>query len=107
MKRVVTPLKKMGAIFDGRENSSLLPLSIRGSQLHSIRYRFPVKSAQVKSAILLAGLFAKGETTVIEKGKRRDHTEKMLASFQAQIEIHENYSTLIDNQIQRRHIIIL
>lgn len=106
MKRVVTPLKKMGAIFDGRENSSLLPLSIRGSQLHSIRYRIPVKSAQVKSAILLAGLFAKGETTVIEKGKTRDHTEKMLASFQAQIQIHENEITLIDNQLQGTDILI-
>lgn len=90
MDRVITPLKEMGLLVDGRSNGSLLPLSIRGARLTGMRYKLPVKSAQVKSAILLAGLFADGETTVIENGQTRDHTEVMLKAFGADIRQKEN-----------------
>lgn len=87
MNRVVNPLREMGAKIDGRENGEYLPLSIRGTSLKGIRYELPVKSAQVKSAILLAGIFTDGETTIIEKAKTRDHTENMLRAFGADISI--------------------
>ncbi|WLV23435.1 3-phosphoshikimate 1-carboxyvinyltransferase [Aciduricibacillus chroicocephali] len=87
MDRVVNPLRQMGAQFDGREGGSYLPISIRGKQLHSITYEMPLKSAQVKSAVLLAGLLADGETTVIEKTPTRDHTENMLRAFGADLTV--------------------
>src|SRR5690625_2794519 len=90
MGRVVNPLKLMGASIDGRENGEFLPIAIRGKELKGIQYEMPVKSAQVKSAILLAGLFATGKTTVIEETKTRDHTENMLAAFGANITVHQN-----------------
>src|SRR5699024_1374367 len=90
MERVVTPLKQMGAQIDGRKNGKFLPLSTRGTVLKGIEYKLPVKSAQVKSAVLLAGLFAEGETTVIEKAKTRDHTENMLRAFGADIHVKEH-----------------
>jgi 3-phosphoshikimate 1-carboxyvinyltransferase len=79
MKRVVGPLTQMGAIIEGREDGNKLPLTITGSRLRGISYELPVASAQVKSAILLAGLYAEGETEVIEPEASRDHTERMLA----------------------------
>jgi 3-phosphoshikimate 1-carboxyvinyltransferase len=85
MARVVAPLTEMGARIDGREDGRLAPLAIRGGGLHGIRYRMPVASAQVKSAVLLAGLFAKGETVVEEVEATRDHTERMLAAMGARI----------------------
>lgn len=85
MARVTTPLAGMGAKFIGRDNNNLLPLAIRGGQLKPLNYQSPVASAQVKSAILLAGLFAQGETSVTEPTISRDHTERMLKSFGADI----------------------
>lgn len=85
MARVTTPLAGMGAQFIGRDNNNLLPLAIRGGQLKPLNYQSPVASAQVKSAILLAGLFAQGETSVTEPTISRDHTERMLKSFGADI----------------------
>ena len=85
MARVVGPLREMGARVDGREDGRLAPLSIRGGGLHGMRYRMPVASAQVKSSILLAGLFAEGETIVEEPEATRDHTERMLAAMGARI----------------------
>ncbi|MDP9237868.1 MAG: 3-phosphoshikimate 1-carboxyvinyltransferase [Chloroflexota bacterium] len=85
MARVVTPLREMGARVDGRDGGRLAPLAIRGGGLHGIRYRLPVASAQVKSAVLLAGLFADGETIVEEGEATRDHTERMLAAMGARI----------------------
>lgn len=80
MRRVTDPLTRMGARIDTREG--LPPLQIHGSQrLHGIRYELPVASAQVKSALLLAGLYAQGETEVIEPHPTRDYTERMLAAF--------------------------
>jgi len=78
MDRVVIPLRKMGARIEGRQSGRFPPLGISGSILHEIEYVLPVASAQVKSCILLAGLYAEGPTTVIEPGPSRDHTERML-----------------------------
>lgn len=89
MARVVRPLQKMGAQIDGRLNGTYLPLAIRGKQLNGIHYHIPVKSAQVKSAILLAGLFAKGKTKITELAKTRDHTENMLKAFGANISVND------------------
>ena len=86
MTRVTKPLTEMGAIIDGRENGEYTPLSIRGGDIHGIVYHPPVASAQVKSSILLAGLQAKGVTTVVEPEKSRDHTERMIRQFGGQVE---------------------
>lgn len=94
MSRVINPLRKMNATIDGRQEGEFLPLAIRGHRLTGIEYELPIKSAQVKSAILLAGLFAEGETTVIEQTKTRDHTENMLKSFGADIVVNENRVTI-------------
>jgi 3-phosphoshikimate 1-carboxyvinyltransferase len=85
MARVTNPLREMGAKIDGREHGNYTPLSIRGGNLQAIRYTSPVASAQVKSAILLAGLMAAGTTTVIEPHKSRDHTERMLKAFGGEV----------------------
>lgn len=86
MGRVTTPLREMGASIDGRDGGRLAPLSVRGGGLRGIRYESPVASAQVKSAVLLAGLFADGATTVVEPEPSRDHTERMLAAMGARLE---------------------
>lgn len=84
MSRVLKPLKQMG--LEVLENKDTLPLTIRGtSDLVPIVYELPVPSAQVKSAILIAGLAAAGETTVIEREPTRDHTERMLRYFGADV----------------------
>lgn len=85
MKRVTVPLREMGAAIDGRNGGDFTPISIRGGQLEAIQYTSPVASAQVKSAILLAGLQASGTTTVTEPHKSRDHTERMLSMFGAEV----------------------
>jgi 3-phosphoshikimate 1-carboxyvinyltransferase len=90
MKRVVAPLVKMGASVTGRKDGSLLPLAISGRRLKGISYSTPVASAQLKSTLLLAGLYAEGETEVIEPAKSRDHTERMLKLFGAQILVRDN-----------------
>lgn len=98
MDRVIHPLQQMGANIDGREGGNLLPLSIKGSPLTGMYYTLPVKSAQVKSAVLLAGLLANGQTTVLEKTKTRDHTENMLAAFGADIAVNGNEVTITSKQ---------
>lgn len=85
MGRVVEPLRKMGAEIWGRNSATLLPLAIRGGGLKGLIYRTPVASAQLKSALLLAGLFADSPTTVVELEKTRDHTERMLTYFGANV----------------------
>ena len=85
MKRVVGPLRQMGAEIRAREDN-FAPLEIRGGRLHAIDFAMPMASAQVKSAVLLAGLFADGETKVTEPARTRDHTELALEEFGAQIE---------------------
>lgn len=87
MQRIVAPLRQMGAEIMGRDSDRYPPLAIRGKRLNPIRYRLPVASAQVKSAILLAGLYADGETEIIEPLKSRDHTERMLPAFGADVTV--------------------
>ena len=94
MNRVVNPLRQMGATIDGSNNGNLLPLSISGNKLTGINYTLPVKSAQVKSAILLAGLLAEDETSVTEEIPTRNHTENMLQAFGADITT-DGYTTTI------------
>ena len=83
MGRIVEPLRRMGAAIDGRADGKLAPLAIRGARgkIKPLDYTSPVASAQVKSAILLCGLYADGDTSVSEPSKSRDHTERMLRSF--------------------------
>ncbi len=89
MGRVLTPLQKMGAQVVG-ENSDVLPLELRGSaDLVPIRYELPVASAQVKSAIMLAGLHAPGQTVILEPKPTRDHSERMMRHFGADIGVQE------------------
>jgi 3-phosphoshikimate 1-carboxyvinyltransferase len=86
MKRVVTPLSAMGAKIAGRAGGEKAPLGISGGKLSGITYDSPVSSAQVKSAILLAGLYAEGQTIVREPHRSRDHSERMFRHFGADIE---------------------
>ena len=94
MGRIVTPLSEMGASIEGSDGNTLLPLTITGRPLKGIRYASPVASAQLKSALLLAGLYAEGETTVIEPALSRDHTERMLTAFGAELTVDGNSVTL-------------
>jgi 3-phosphoshikimate 1-carboxyvinyltransferase len=85
MKRILTPLREMGAqIF--AQNENFAPLEIHGGKLRGIHYEMPMASAQVKSAVLLAGLFAEGDTSVTEPARTRDHTELALEEFGVAIE---------------------
>jgi len=86
MSRVTDPVRSMGAKVDGREGGNKMPLSIRGGKLKGIDFKSPVASAQVKSCVLLAGLFAEGETSVTEPKATRDHTERMLPLFGQDVE---------------------
>jgi 3-phosphoshikimate 1-carboxyvinyltransferase len=87
MGRIIAPLSQMGARFDAGRTT--LPLIVHGGRLKGITYRSPVSSAQVKSAVLLAGLNAEGETVLIEPERSRDHTERMLAVFGAAFDYTE------------------
>jgi 3-phosphoshikimate 1-carboxyvinyltransferase len=87
MERVITPLERMGATFMTRAGGRL-PLAVRGAETPlSLQYRLPVASAQVKSAVLLAGLGASGITSVIEPVRTRDHTERLLRAFGASVTV--------------------
>jgi len=85
MDRIADPLRRMGARISGRQGGRLAPLGIAGGGLRGIAYTTPVASAQVKSAVLLAGLFAEGETSVGEPSQSRDHTERMLRAFGVEV----------------------
>jgi 3-phosphoshikimate 1-carboxyvinyltransferase len=87
MQRVIDPLTRMGAKISGREDKGLAPLDITGGKLKAIHYSMPVASAQVKSAILLAGLQADGVTVVEEPQTSRDHTELMVKGFGGEVEV--------------------
>lgn len=90
MGRVTVPLRQMGAVIMGRRENNLAPLAIRGGRLKAINHSSPVASAQVKSSILLAGLYAEGVTSVTEPFKSRDHTERMMKYFGADIVVNGN-----------------
>ncbi|HTR44927.1 MAG TPA: 3-phosphoshikimate 1-carboxyvinyltransferase [Thermodesulfovibrionales bacterium] len=87
MARVVNPLRQMGADIAGRAGDTYPPIAIRGRRLRPVDHALPVASAQVKSCLILAGMFADGTTAVTEPLKSRDHTERMLASMGAAIEV--------------------
>jgi 3-phosphoshikimate 1-carboxyvinyltransferase len=83
MGRIISPLRSMGAQIWGRGKDSLVPLAIKGGKLRGINYALPIASAQLKSAILIAALFAEGETNVEEPSPSRDHTERLLQAMGA------------------------
>jgi 3-phosphoshikimate 1-carboxyvinyltransferase len=90
MKRIVEPLSRMGAAIFGRNQNSLAPLAIKGGMLNAIGYESPVSSAQIKSSIMLAALYADGETSVREPAASRDHSERMFQQFGASIRRFDN-----------------
>jgi 3-phosphoshikimate 1-carboxyvinyltransferase len=87
MARVIDPLKKMGARISARNGDRYPPAAISGGRLRAMDYILPMASAQVKSCLILAGLYAEGITTIIEPQKSRDHTERMLAAMGADIRV--------------------
>lgn len=94
MLRVIIPLVKMGAEIMARANNRYPPIAIRGKRLKAIQYKMPVASAQVKSAIILASLYAAGTTEVIEPFQSRDHTERMLPAFGAELKVEDLHITI-------------
>jgi 3-phosphoshikimate 1-carboxyvinyltransferase len=95
MKRVTEPLQSMGATFAGRQDANRLPLGVRGARpLRALSYVSPVASAQVKTALLLAGLWADGPVSVTEPARSRDHTERMLGGFGARLAVDDRTVTL-------------
>ncbi|ABK98967.1 3-phosphoshikimate 1-carboxyvinyltransferase [Pelobacter propionicus] len=107
MKRVVEPLSRMGARILGRAGGNLAPLAISGGTLNAIGYESPVSSAQIKSAIMLAGLYADGDTSVREPSLSRDHSERMFALFGASLETFHNGVTVkggIELHAQEIHV---
>lgn len=99
MDRIITPLREMGATIGGQTEQGFLPLTITGSsQLKGINYTMPIASAQVKSALLFAGLAADGPTTIIEKERSRNHTEQMIHQFGGEIHVQGKAITLPGKQ---------
>lgn len=90
MKRVTDPLREMGAEITGREDANFAPLKIKGGKLQGIYFDNKLSSAQVKSALMFAGLYAEGETAIYEKILSRDHTERLFQLFRADFERKEN-----------------
>lgn len=88
MGRIVRPLRAMGARIIGRQSGEYIPLAIDGTPLRGMEYDMPIASAQVKSCILLAGLYANGLTVIREPGPARDHTERMLAAMGAPVSVY-------------------
>ncbi len=105
MKRIIEPLTLMGAKIESQNNH--LPLNIYGQKLHGIRYTPQIASAQVKSSILLAGLNAEGQTTVIEPSKSRNHTELMLKYLDGDIKINNNEVTVTPSILTAKNIDIV
>ena len=97
MKRVTDPLRMMGCDITGKDDANFTPITVRGGHLHSIDYKMPVASAQVKSAIILASLYSDGQSIIREKVKSRNHTEIMLKAFGA--DIKENGLDIIVNPV--------
>ncbi|HEY3064365.1 MAG TPA: 3-phosphoshikimate 1-carboxyvinyltransferase [Methylomirabilota bacterium] len=101
MARVAEPLRRMGATLVGRADGAKLPLAVRGARpLRALRYELPVASAQVKSAVLLAGLYADGPVTVTEPTPSRDHTERMLRLFGARVETATTTVTVTPGELR-------
>ncbi len=93
-RRIVDPLRALGAVLDGRKHGALAPISVRGATIHGGQYELPIASAQVKSALLLAALSGDGVMTVSGRIDGRDHTERMLAGMGIDIQTRGNVVTL-------------
>jgi len=106
MRRIIDPLGRMGAQINARNNGAEPPLAITGGSLTPIEYTMPVASAQVKSAILIAGLLCEGATTVVEKTPSRDHTERMLRYLDAGIAVDDGSITVSGGDLGAKEIII-
>jgi 3-phosphoshikimate 1-carboxyvinyltransferase len=104
MSRIIAPLREMGADIEGVNGCA--PLSIRGGNLKGIEYRLPVPSAQVKSAVLLAGLYAEGATRVIEETASRNHTEIMLRCFGAEVNCSGSTIQLLPSRLESQDITV-
>lgn len=94
MKRIIEPLTQMGAHIESINNNGCAPLHIYGKKLHGIHYNSPVASAQVKSSILLAGLYADGHTSITEPAVSRNHSELMLGAFGAKLTVNDKTVTI-------------
>jgi 3-phosphoshikimate 1-carboxyvinyltransferase len=106
MGRIMIPLEQMGASIEAREGR-FPPLTIRGTKLQPIEYTLPVASAQVKSSVLLAGLFAPGRTTVHEPVRTRDHTELALREFGAEVEVERRSISVTGRpHLQARELVV-
>jgi len=109
MSRVIKPLVQMGAEIWGRQNDNFAPLAIKGNKLRPIHYHSPVASAQVKSCVLLAGLMSEGQTTITEPALSRDHSERMLKAFGADIKTDSTTNSVTitgGNNLQGQSIIV-
>ncbi len=99
MNRIIKPLQEMGASLTSQYKNGCAPFTISGSSLHGIRYTSPVASAQVKSCVLLAGLYADGRTSVTEPSVSRNHTELMLSSFGAHISCQQTTVSVLPDPV--------
>lgn len=106
MDRVLRPLQRMGITYDGRTGGKLPPIALRGGTLSGMTYDSPVASAQVKSAILLAGLSASGETIVNEPAPSRDHTERMLRAMGADLEYRPYYIRIRPSSLRATEFLV-
>lgn len=101
MDRVIIPLTSMGAQIWARKNK-FAPISIKGQELSGLNYESPVASAQVKTSILLAGLYSRGDIKITEPGSSRDHTERMLRSIGVELDIKDH--TIVMNNKKKKHL---
>src|SRR3989338_1696027 len=94
MKRVTHPLRMMGAHIDGKDDANFAPLKIKGARLKPINYELPIPSAQVKSCLMLAALYADGTSYITEPQMSRDHTERMFRLFKARSSVNGRISVI-------------
>ncbi|HAO13734.1 MAG TPA: 3-phosphoshikimate 1-carboxyvinyltransferase [Planktothrix sp. UBA8407] len=109
MSRVTKPLQQMGATIWGRQGGSYAPLAVQGQALRPIHYFSPIASAQVKSCIMLAALMTEGETTITEPALSRDHSERMLTAFGANIIVEpDSYSVIVKGpaELHGQHVVV-
>ncbi len=99
MNRIIKPLQEMGAVLTSQYKNGCAPFTISGGSLHGIHYSSPVASAQVKSCVLLAGLYADGRTSVTEPSVSRNHTELMLSSFGAHISCQQTTVSVLPDPV--------
>lgn len=106
MKRVIEPLRQMGAVILARKGDTLAPVTISGRKLNSINLTLPVASAQVKTAILLASLYSSGTSTIVEMVPTRDHSERMLRYLGAKLKISGNTISIRPSNLTAKPIVV-